>query len=157
VPFDARLFIRLVILFGLRADRCVVPDIVMGGRESMRMSWKWLPWVLQHVPGGALVPVQDGMDERFVVSVLGPLLGPRVGLFVGGGDEFKDGTMHRWARLCREYGAWCHVGRVNTARRIRLCAIAGVDSIDGSSASRYEVNQAGLDAARRQLGLRLGG
>ena len=41
-------------------------------------------------------------------------------------------------------------GRVNTQRRIRLCAAAGADSFDGTSASRYAVTLPGLDSARRQ-------
>jgi len=46
-----------------------------------------------------------------------------------------------------------HVGRVNSARRIRLCAMAGADSFDGSSASRLAVSLRNLDNARNQLAL----
>ncbi len=47
--------------------------------------------------------------------------------------------MGDWAELARERGAICHVGRVNSARRIHLCASAGVTSFDGSGVSRYAV------------------
>lgn len=58
-PFDSRAFIRVVVLLGALADWVACPDIVAGGLQSLRLSMKWLPWVLQHTPR-ALLPVQDG-------------------------------------------------------------------------------------------------
>jgi len=43
----------------------------------------------------------------------------------------------------------CHVGRVNTQQRVRMCLAAGVTSFDGTSASRYQVTLRDLDMARR--------
>lgn len=45
--------------------------------------------------------------------------------------------MRDWAALARERETICHVGRVNSQRRISLCAAAGVTSFDGSGVSRY--------------------
>jgi hypothetical protein len=56
--------------------------------------------------------------------------------------------MGRWADLARERGAYCHVGRVNTEPRIRMCGRHGVDSFDGTSASRYAVTLQKLEHAR---------
>jgi hypothetical protein len=50
---------------------------------------------------------------------------------------FKESTVGDWAELARERGTICHVGRVNSQRRIHLCAAAGVTSFDGSGVSRY--------------------
>jgi hypothetical protein len=79
-----------------------------------------------------------------------PHLGPEVGVFVGGTTRWKLETMANWAALARERGAWCHVARVNTVRRIRACATAGATSFDGSNASRFAVNQPHLGRAVAQ-------
>lgn len=82
-----------------------------------------------------------------------PYLSSRVGVFVGGSTEWKLSTMAGWARLAHECGARCHVGRVNSALRARLCDIAGADSIDGSKASRYEFAPALIDRGLAQIDL----
>jgi hypothetical protein len=46
-----------------------------------------------------------------------------------------------------------HVGRVNTARRIRLCAEAGADSFDGTSVTMFSCTLPLLESARRQPSL----
>lgn len=51
----------------------------------------------------------------------------------------EEATMHRWSALAHSLGSWCHVGRVNTQRRLRLCQMAGADSFDGSGPSRFEL------------------
>jgi hypothetical protein len=61
--------------------------------------------------------------------------------------------MRAWGMLAREHSAYLHIGRVNTARRIRLCADAGADSFDGTSVSRYATTLELLDSARRQTHL----
>lgn len=137
-----RLFIQLVCRFGTLADWAVPPDIVAGGAESLELSLRWLSWVLKHCRR-ALIAVQDGMEAH----QLRPYLGPEVGLFVGGSTGWKLATVSSWAALAMERGAWCHVARVNSALRIRKCALAGATSFDGSSASRYAVNQPMLGAA----------
>lgn len=132
--------------YGAGADFVVVPDIVAGGLESLDRSRAYLPMVHEHSEL-ALIPVQDGMQP----SDLRPLLGPGVGVFVGGTTEFKEKTLAEWSSLCREARAWCHVGRVNTVRRTFLCSNALVDSIDGTSAVRFSKTLGKLDAARRQM------
>lgn len=148
-PFDDRSFYRCALRFGADADFVVLPDIVMGGLESLRLSVSWidaLPWCRL-----LLLPVQDGMRADDVR----PYLSARVGIFVGGSDAFKEGTLSEWSRLASESGCYLHVGRVNTRRRIRLAQLAGADSIDGSSASRYAVTLPRLDGAIRQQSWRM--
>lgn len=150
--FDAKAFERAIDLLGEGADFIVVPDIVQGGVTSLTMSRRW--WEKLHdyprlraTP--LLIAVQNGIEPRDVA----PLLSRRTGIFVGGSTGWKLHTMRRWATLARSRGAICHVGRVNTARRIHACQAAGVDSFDGSSASRFAVTLRPLEAARQQTDL----
>lgn len=144
-PWSAAAFVALVEKLGAGADFVAVPDIVAGGLGSLRLSEAWLPR-LKGVGVPLLIPVQDGM----VPADVRPLLGPRVGIFVGGSVPWKLATVRAWGALARELGVYLHVGKVNTARRIALCASAGADSFDGTSATKYAVTLPGLDKARRR-------
>jgi hypothetical protein len=144
-PFDAAAFERAVKLLGTGADWIVIPDIVAGGLDSLRFSLEWLPR-LQPLQVPLLLAVQDGIRVRDVW----PHLGPGVGIFVGGSTGWKLATLLLWGDLARSVGCHLHVGRVNTATRIRLCAAAGADSFDGTSASRFACTLPLLDGARRQ-------
>ena len=145
-PFDARAFGHALSLLGPGADFVVVPDAVMDADGTRRLSAEWLPRVLD-ATGMVLLAVQDGMETDVLP------LGPRVGVFVGGSTEWKEATIPALALRAHRAGAVCHVGRVNSARRLAICTAAGADSFDGSSASRYAVTLPGLDATRRQIGL----
>lgn len=133
-PFDKKKFDKALVKLGAGADFVVCEDIVGGGRASLDASLACLPRVLEHTQV-ALIPVQDGMDLADVEH----LLSPRVGIFVGGhpDTDFKERTTPMWATACRRAGAWCHVGRVNTQRRIAICQSAGATSFDGTSATRF--------------------
>ncbi len=148
-PFDVPAFEKAVALLGPGADWIVLPDIVAGGLASLRFSLGWLE-ALRDRPKlrGAryLLAVQNGMEPPHIAS----LVGPEISIFVGGDTPWKLATMVAWARLAHECGATCHVGRVNTVRRIRLCAAAGADSFDGSGVSRFASALPPLDLARRQ-------
>lgn len=140
---------RLVDREGGYADFVVVPDIVAGGLDSLRLSLEWLPR-LRALPR-LLLPMQDGMEP----SDVGPVLEkwPNVGLFLGGSTEWKLARMYGWGMVAHAYRRYYHIGRVNSARRIRLSAEAGADSFDGTSASMYSCTVPELDAARRQPSL----
>ena len=130
------------------ADWVVAPDIVCGGVASLALSLEWLPYCLTRCQR-VLIAVQDGMTA----DDLRPHLSARVGLFVGGSTEWKLASMPGWGALAAEVGCWLHVGRVNSARRISLCAAHGVTSFDGTSATRFSKTLPRLDAARRQMAL----
>lgn len=147
-PFDENAFEGALALRGGGADFVVVPDIVCGGAASLDFSRRWLPRVLAETQL-ALIPVQNGMTP----AELRPLLGSRVGLFVGGDDEWKEQSAWGWGQLAQEVGCYLHVGRVNSIRRISICAAAGAHSFDGTSASRFAVTIPKLDRARRQRAL----
>jgi hypothetical protein len=59
-------------------------------------------------------------------------------VFIGGSDAFKYSTAAvAAARTARLLGKWVHVGRVNTAARVRNW-LGLADSIDGSGLSRFD-------------------
>lgn len=146
--FPAEPFRKAVARIGADAAFIVVPDIVMGGLASLELSKTWLPWVMER-SRIALIAVQDGMTP----ADLDGLFSPRVGAFVGGSTEWKEETAAMWCEVAHRAGAICHVGRVNSARRIRICAAAGADSFDGSSVSRFAKTIGRLDRARNQADL----
>jgi hypothetical protein len=144
-PFDERAFMHAVDKLGEGADWIVLPDIVAGGLRSLDYSLAWLDR-LRGLPTPFLIAVQNGMDVEHVRD----LLTPAVGIFIGGTTEWKEGTAQQWGALARRRNCYLHVGRVNSARRIAICAAAGASSFDGTSASRFSKTLAPLDRATRQ-------
>ena len=149
--FDESAFLGVLEQLGCGADWIVVPDIVCGGLESLRFSEAWLPR-LDAYPR-LLVAVQDGITPEDIA----PLLTRRIGLFVGGSTTWKERSVPAWADLALRKDCWLHVGRVNTARRLRICQLAGATSVDGSGPSRYSRCLGRLETVRRQLPLPLDG
>ena len=146
-PFNVPAFERTVSEVGTSADWLILPDIVGGGLESLRVSMEWAPRLHGVCP--LLVAVQDGMTPADVA----PLVGPGLGVALGGSTEWKEGTLAAWGALARRCGAYFHVLRVNTCRRIDLCRDAGAHSFDGTSVTRFVKTLPLLDGARRQLSL----
>lgn len=143
-PFDVAAFERAVDLMGYGADFIVLPDIVAGGMDSLKLSLSWMDRLREF---RTLIPVQDGMSPRDV----GDHVSTTRGIFVGGSTEWKLSTMEMWGRCAAEWRCWLHVGRVNSVKRVALCASAGATSFDGSSVTRYAVTLPKLDNSRRQL------
>ena len=143
-PFDVPAFELALDKMGKGSDWIVLPDIVAGGMPSLDLSLSWMDRCSSLAP--VLIPVQNGMKAYDVR----PHIGPRVGIFIGGDTEWKISTMPMWGLLARESGCHLHVGRVNTRRRIKLCQMAGVDSIDGTSVTRFASTIHTLDAEVRQ-------
>jgi hypothetical protein len=144
--WDPAPFEKIIGRFGARATFAILPDIIAGGVASIGRSREWIDWTLARCEL-ALLPVQDGMAPDDVAGILGP----RVGIFVGGLDEWKERTAPAlWGPLARRVGCWLHVGRVNTTRRIAICQDAGAHSFDGTSVSIYRKNLRKLDGAARQ-------
>jgi hypothetical protein len=145
VAFDEASFERLIDRMGAQADWIVLPDIVAGGLDSLRLSTRWLNRCLS-LCSLALLPVQDGMTEADV----SPCVGPSVGVFLGGSTPWKETTMRQWGEFCAARQLHYHVARVNTRRRFLLAAAASATSVDGSSATRYAVTLPKLDHWARQ-------
>jgi len=142
---DEKRFLRAVDKLGYGADWIVVPDIVAGGLRSLDYSLAWLN-VLRGLPTPLLIAVQDGMK----IDDVREHLSPTVGIFLGGTSEWKEGTAVSWGALARRRNCLLHVGRVNSARRIAICAAAGATSFDGTSATRYLKTLPLLDKAASQ-------
>lgn len=148
-PFDATAFRALIERYGALADFVIIPDIVAGGMRSLEFSVSWLPYL--RPIRNLLLPVQDGMELSRIGAWLSSC--PGVGIFLGGSTEWKLKTMYGWGMVAHTYGRHYHVGRVNTARRIRLAAEAGADSFDGTSVTRYSCTLPLLESSRQQPSL----
>jgi hypothetical protein len=146
--FDHDAFNSILERLGECADWIVLSDIVAGGLESLAMSVRSMNYAMAKCRL-VLIAVQDGMSP----SDLAPLVGPSVGIFLGGSTEWKLSNMAKWGEFTAERGVYYHVARVNTGRRMAMAHAAGADSIDGSSASRYSVTLPLLDRAIRQRDL----
>lgn len=146
--FDGNAFLRAVDKVGEHAEWIVLPDIVMGGQRSLDLSLSWLDR-LAGLPTRLLIAVQNGMT----VDDVRHYLNPSVGIFVGGDTQWKETTTQEWGSLARRRNCYLHVGRVNSQRRIRICAAAGADSFDGTSVTRFAVTMRPLDTALRQSDL----
>lgn len=145
LPFDERAFSKAIDLLGASADWIVIPDIVAGGLRSLDYSLAWIER-LRGLSTPLLLAVQDGMAIDDVRS----LLSPSVGIFIGGTTSWKEETAQQWGALARRRNCYLHVGRVNSQRRIAICAAAGANSFDGTSVTRFAKSITRLDAATRQ-------
>lgn len=133
--FDGEAFERLVDLLGAGADFIILPDIVAGGLRSLDLSVKWLRrWDNRRSELPLLlIAVQDGMRPADVEH----LVGPNVGIFLGGSTKWKLETMVMWGVWCAERGIHYHAARINTLQRFHLAHDAGALSADGSSGTRF--------------------
>jgi len=149
--FDEPAFLRTLAWSAkqtIKPDWIVVPDKVAEGLKSLEYSLSWIDRVRPYGP--VLLAVQDGMKPEHVE----PYVGAELGIFLGGTTEWKLSTMMEWGELCHNR-AYFHCGRVNTVRRISLCASSGADSFDGTSVARFPCNLGRLNRARKQLALPL--
>lgn len=150
---DLRRFQACIARHGATADFIIVPDVVMGGDRSWAMTRYWLRRLRRDrrfTGVKLLIAVQNGMTAEMIK----PYLNERVGVFVGGDTDWKLATMKMWCDLAHENGAVCHVGRVNTDKRMVAIGKAGADSGDGSSGARYAVTILPLERSRREVVLR---
>jgi hypothetical protein len=101
----------------------VVPDVVADAEATYALWARWAPVVREHGYRPAYV-LQNGC--RRVPE-------DADAVFTGGTTEWKLGSEAR--RLiddAKTAGLWCHMGRVNSLRRLRLAAQDGYDSVDGT-------------------------
>lgn len=151
-PFNVPAFEKAVKLLGTGAEWIALPDIVMGGKASLDLSISWLRRLRRRVALRGqhfMLVVQNGMESGVLLGRIKRIVGPTVGIFVGGDTEWKLATVKFWSDLVHSLGGICHVGRVNTAKRIGIIGRAGADSFDGSNASRFSKNLLPLERARR--------
>jgi hypothetical protein len=110
-------------------ERClfaVAPDVIRDAEATLLRSLPYLPTIRQLGYPAAFVS-QNGCTSALVPWDAIDCL------FVGGDDAWKLGEAS-WG-LCAEAkrrDKWVHVGRVNSFRRLKACAVSGVDSADGT-------------------------
>lgn len=145
-PFNEGAFLTLLDRYEADADFVIAPDIVEGGWWSLRFSVDWIERLRGRSIRRILFVAQDDMKPNDIR----PHLSERIGFAIGGSTEWKVEALCNpaWAELADEF--YCHVLRVNSRRRIRICQNFGADSFDGTSASMYSVNAGKLSAARKQ-------
>lgn len=141
-------FLNWIALQSVIPDWLVLPDIVAGGLQSLALSLRYINRCRAVAPL-VLVAVQDGMT----FSDLAPVVGPQIGIFLGGSTEWKISQMAGWGNFCADNQLYYHVARVNSQKRMFMAIAAGATSIDGSSGSRYAVTIPALTSSSRQLDL----
>lgn len=149
-PWDEKRFLHALQKFGDDADFVIVPDVVCDARATLELFDDWI-WPVQDWTSRAMIAVQNGMTADDVAC----RLTEHIGIFVGGDSAWKDSTIPMWSNLAREYKTTCHVGRVNTLDRLRICQLANVTSFDGSGASRFDVHRRRMDRWRNEPALPL--
>lgn len=113
----------------LPTERCrfaVAPDVVGDAAATLEASGPWLSRIRELGMPAAFV-AQNGAEDVGIpwdeVDVL----------FVGGDTEWKLGPHAREiVAQAKDLGKWAHMGRVNSARRLRYAAGIGCDSADGT-------------------------
>lgn len=126
-------FTRFVGRLRPHRERCLwlaVPDVVGCARRTLevfdQLAFQFHGWPL------ALV-CQDGQESM-------PIPWEKIAaVFIGGTTEWKK-SQHpaRIIRAAKWMGKRTHVGRINTPQRFSWFSEMGVDTCDGSGASRYD-------------------
>ena len=97
----------------------IVPDVVGDCRATLESWHKWYPQ-LKDLGWPLAFAVQDGMLDSNIPDNADLI-------FVGGTQEWKFKTMAHW---CQKFP--CHVGQVNTGKRLYEAHQAGAWSVDGT-------------------------
>ena len=109
-----------------------VPDVVGDPVGTARGWLRWSEGVRRRGLPLAFV-AQDGCEHGLI-----PPTYAFDCLFIGGSTEYKLGpVVERLVRAAKDRGKWVHMGRVNTARRLRYAAQIGCDSVDGTKWVRW--------------------
>lgn len=110
-------------------ERCrfaTAPDVVGDAVATLEKSMPWLPKIRSLGIPAALV-AQDGLEDLEVPWDEFDVL------FIGGTTEWKLGPAVRvLAAEAKKRGKWVHMGRVNSAKRLRYAHEIGCDSADGT-------------------------
>jgi hypothetical protein len=110
-------------------DTClfaVAPDVVADWSGTVRVAATVLP-KLRALGYRAAFIAQDGLPPAWVAW------DEFDALFMGGTTAYKlSEDAYALVREAKARGKWCHMGRVNSLRRMRAAAMGGYDSVDGT-------------------------
>lgn len=130
--FDEAAFLKMLTRLKPYRETCLfvaMPDVVGSHTLTLDLFDIWAPrltmWPIALVAQDGLTPVAVPWDKIDA-------------LFIGGTTEFKlSPEAATLVRVAKGRGKWVHMGRVNTIRRMVYANSIGVDSIDGTSFSRW--------------------
>lgn len=101
----------------------VVPDVVANAAATDELWDRWAPVVRDHGYRPAYV-LQNGCEQ---------VPADAAAVFTGGDTAWKLGDEARdLVRTAQDRSLWCHMGRVNSLRRLRVAAQDGYASADGT-------------------------
>lgn len=107
------------------------PDVVGEFEQTIELFEEWQPKIKEYKQPVALV-LQDGATTENIPW------DKFDALFIGGSTEWKLGKeAANITKKAKQKNMWVHMGRVNTAKRIKYAISIGIDSIDGMSFSRF--------------------
>lgn len=114
----------------------VAPDVVGDAQETANLWLQWFPqFEMCNLHPWAAFVGQDGMENLEPYEIPWDEM---AAFFIGGSTAWKLGEhAERFAREAKARGKWVHMGRVNSAKRIRHAIEIGCDSIDGRSFSAW--------------------
>ena len=106
----------------------VTPDIVKGGMKSLELSNSWIEQLTKENSFPWFLAVQDGMLPIEVENSLKHY--PYKGVFLGGGNTFKNLQGKLYSNLAKKYGLKFHYGRCGTRKKLKHAYNIGSDSCD---------------------------
>lgn len=107
----------------------VVPDAVGNHGATMLLFRAWIG-TYQSLGYRPAFVLQNGVTTSTVPW------GSIAAVFIGGSTSFKfSDTVREIVMEAKQRGKWVHMGRVNSARRIRYAQSIGCDSFDGTGCS----------------------
>lgn len=133
--FDAARFDALLKRAAPHREHCLwvaAPDVVGDAAATATLFAEWRDQIAGHGLPIALV-LQDGLTDPADVP-----WHQIDAVFIGGSTSYKlSPDAAALVRAARELGLHAHMGRVNTANRIRYAERIGCTSIDGSKYSKW--------------------
>lgn len=133
-PFGEVEFARFKALLeraGPDIDGCLFAVVPDAPRDAAGTSARWLEWAPRfraELPAGTPLAFV-GQDGHRISDIPWDELDA---LFIGGSDEWKLGPAELLVAEARRRGKWVHLGRVNSAKRLRLAFRFRADSADGT-------------------------
>ena len=104
----------------------VAPDVVGNAAATLTRSAPWLPQIRKMGYAAAFV-AQDGLEDEVVPWETFDAL------FIGGSTDYKLSQQATMViREAKAEGKWCHMGRVNSQKRLLTARDMGCDSADGT-------------------------
>ena len=142
--WDEDKFFMILDRYAARADWIVIPDSIGDWDKTISLFMIWVN-KLFHYHRPLMIVAQDGAEQNDYREIRGltknghRMIDGGIGVFIGGTTEWKLNNAGKIAKICRDNNALCHIGRVNSAKRVRMCWNWGATSFDGSGMSRFSL------------------